>query len=62
MKNSKRFLMIFCAMTVLAATLFSLGISAVKAGEGTTIDEYTKQKVIAQKIIKNLLLFFIKPP
>ena len=45
MKNSKRFLMIFCAMTVLAATLFSLGISAVKAGEGTTIDEYTKQKV-----------------
>ena len=47
MKNTKKLLIFISAITVLIATLFSVAVSAVVAGEGTSIDEYTSKKVTA---------------
>ena len=47
MKNTKKLLIFFSAIVVLVATVFSVVISAVVAGEGTSIDEYTSKKVTA---------------
>ena len=40
MKNTKKLLMLLCAVAVLGATVFAVVSSAVVAGEGTTMNEY----------------------
>ena len=49
MKNTKKLLILFSAIIVLVATVFSAVVSAstVTSGAGTSIDEYTSKKVTA---------------
>ncbi len=49
MKNTKKLLILFSAILVLVATVFSAVVSAstVTSGAGTSIDEYTSKKVTA---------------
>ena len=45
MKNTKKLLMIFCAIAVLSATVFSIISTAVVAGDGTSVDEYVNMNL-----------------
>lgn len=47
MKNTKKLLILFSAIMVLVATVFSITVVAdpLRAGEGTSIDEYTSKKI-----------------
>ena len=53
MKNTKKILMIFCAMSVLFATVFAIAASAVVAGENTSINEYASMKITASHGFEN---------
>ncbi len=46
MKTTKKLLMILSAVALLAATVFSVVSGAVKAGDGTTMDEYLNMKKV----------------
>ena len=45
MKNTKKLLLVFAAVVLLASTAFAVASSAVTAGEGTSIQEYTSMKL-----------------
>ena len=45
MKNTKKLLIVFAAIVILASTVFAVATSAVVAGEGTSMEEYTEMKV-----------------
>ena len=47
MKTTKKLLMILCAITVLAATVFTVASTALVAGEGTTMNEYLNMKKVS---------------
>lgn len=58
MKNTRKLLIILCAVTVLAAMMFSLTVSAadsntVQSGQGTTLEEYLEMKKIVAHGFEN---------
>ena len=53
MKNSKKILIALSSIALLVATVFSVISAAVKAGEGTSIEEYTKMKITVSHGFEN---------